>query len=218
METSVAIIASARTTRKRCAALLADSQVWLVASVADPSDVPCSPDVTILFCTSSDADTLHAEISVACGGGRLVTVLPVLTRQNVRRAIRAGASAVVGLESIDEALLGAVHSVRAGQLSIPIDLANALEKPVLSSREKQILGMVVMGFTNGEVARRLFLAESTVKSHMSSIFGKLGVRSRKEAVARVLDPEEGLGLGILAISEEPGTTDALVAAPDATAA
>ena len=46
--------------------------------------------------------------------------------------------------------------------------------------------------TNHEIAARLFLTESTVKSHLASAFEKLGVRSRKDAAALLLDPEEGL--------------------------
>ena len=45
---------------------------------------------------------------------------------------------------------------------------------------------------NREIADRLFLAESTIKSHVASSLAKLGVRSRKEAAALVLDPQEGL--------------------------
>jgi DNA-binding NarL/FixJ family response regulator len=66
----------------------------------------------------------------------------------------------------------------------------------LTSREKQILTLVVAGLTNSQIASELFLAESTVKSHLSSAFAKLGVSSRSEAVAVILDPERGPGLGI----------------------
>jgi DNA-binding NarL/FixJ family response regulator len=59
-----------------------------------------------------------------------------------------------------------------------------------------------MGFSNAEIARQLFVTEATVKSHLSSAFSKLGVRSRAEATARILDPEHGLGTGILSISDD----------------
>jgi hypothetical protein len=61
--------------------------------------------------------------------------------------------------------------------------------------------MVVRGFTNAEIARKLFVAESTVKSHLSSAFVKLGVRSRNEATAVILDQSSGLGTGVLAITD-----------------
>jgi DNA-binding NarL/FixJ family response regulator len=60
--------------------------------------------------------------------------------------------------------------------------------------------MLVRGFTNAEIAARLYLAESTVKSHLSSAYTKLGVRSRRDAATMILDPGQGLGPGILAIS------------------
>jgi predicted transcriptional regulator len=60
-----------------------------------------------------------------------------------------------------------------------------------------------MWYMNSQIAERLFLSESTVKSHLSSAFGKLGVRSRNEAVNLILDSERGLGMGILALGGEP---------------
>jgi len=65
----------------------------------------------------------------------------------------------------------------------------------------------VMGYMNSQIAERLFLAESTVKSHLSSAFGKLGVHSRNEAVSLILDPERGLATSILApVGELPEST------------
>ena len=56
--------------------------------------------------------------------------------------------------------------------------------------------------TETYIAAKLYVADSTVKSHLTSAFSKLGVRSRNEATAMILDLDSGLGAGILAISEE----------------
>ena len=53
----------------------------------------------------------------------------------------------------------------------------------------------------GEIAQKLHLSQNTVKTHLSSSFAKLGVRSRSEAAALILDPEAGLGTGILTITD-----------------
>jgi DNA-binding CsgD family transcriptional regulator len=65
-------------------------------------------------------------------------------------------------------------------------------RPTFSHREKQVLALLATGISNKEIAARLWLAESTIKAHISSAFSKLGVRCRKDAIAVVLDPEEGL--------------------------
>jgi LuxR family maltose regulon positive regulatory protein len=54
----------------------------------------------------------------------------------------------------------------------------------LSDRELEVLALVAEGLTNREVGRRLHVAESTVKSHLNSIYGKLGVKNRTQAAAR----------------------------------
>ncbi len=91
----------------------------------------------------------------------------------------------------------------AGQICGPAQHSRQIEPAALSSREKQILGLVVMGYMNSQIAEQLFLAESTVKSHLSSAFAKLDVRSRHDAVEFILDAERGLGLGILALGGDP---------------
>jgi len=60
----------------------------------------------------------------------------------------------------------------------------------LTDREKEILGLLVEGLTNPEIAQRLYVSKSTVKFHVSSILNKLQVSSRTEAVAKAL--QEGL--------------------------
>ena len=102
-----------------------------------------------------------------------------------------------------------LRAAKAGQVCVPRELTAGAFRPVLTTREKQILAMLVLGFSNAEIARKLHVAESTVKSHLSTAFAKLGVRSRSEAAAAILDPETGLGTGILRISvQEPRPLEA----------
>jgi DNA-binding NarL/FixJ family response regulator len=114
----------------------------------------------------------------------------------VRRALELGVDGVVLTADLDQALAAVVVAVCAGQVSAPAGQRRAVRPRALTSREKQILALVVAGLTNSQIASELFLAESTVKSHLSSAFGKLSVSSRSEAVAVILDPERGPGLGL----------------------
>jgi DNA-binding NarL/FixJ family response regulator len=131
-------------------------------------------------------------------------------RWEIRAALASGAAGVVLQGAIQSCLGACVRAVQVGQLCVPRAHWQEVHPPPLSTREKQILGLVVMGCTNGEIARRLVLAESTVKSHLSSAFAKLGVRSRNEAVDLIIDPERGLGVGILGIGAYDAHTVAMV--------
>jgi DNA-binding NarL/FixJ family response regulator len=133
----------------------------------------------------------------------IVLVHSRLSRREVRAALATGVRGIVLEGDLQNALAACVQAVRAGQICLPRHSWQQIEPPVLSAREKQVLGLLVMGHTNSQIADRLYLAESTVKSHLSSAFYKLGVRSRHEAVARILDPRGGLGIGILSLDSEP---------------
>lgn len=130
----------------------------------------------------------------------VIVVSSSANRSRARAAVNAGAVGYVLESRVEDALAATVVAVCAGQVSVPNELRQLVGKPALANREKQVLAMVVLGFTNREIATKLHVAETTIKSHLSSAFKKLGVRSRKEAVATILDPHEGLGAGILTIS------------------
>jgi DNA-binding NarL/FixJ family response regulator len=132
-----------------------------------------------------------------------VVMIAPASSNSVYKAIEAGATGWVYDSQIESALAATVAAVVAGQVVVPRGLRRHAIRPALSHRERQTLALVVMGLTNGQIAARLFLAESTVKTHLTSVFGKLGVGSRSEAVAFVLDPKHKLGLGVLGLS--PGT-------------
>lgn len=141
----------------------------------------------------------------------IVLACAEIERWEMRAALASGTAGIVLHENLDSALGPCLQAVLAGQTCVPREHWRQIEPPALSAREKQILGLVVMGYMNSQIAEQLFLAESTVKSHLSSAFGKLGVRSRNEAVNLILDPERGLGMGILALGGEPLETTTVTA-------
>jgi DNA-binding NarL/FixJ family response regulator len=128
---------------------------------------------------------------------RIVVVMPFDSPRGIRSALEAGADGVVFEPELDQALVPTLRAVFAGQVAVPSVARRQVGRPILSRRERETLALVVMGLTNAEIGARLYLAESTVKSHLCSAFAKLGVRSRNEAAALILDPAEGLGPGIL---------------------
>jgi DNA-binding NarL/FixJ family response regulator len=133
---------------------------------------------------------------------RTIVLCPEIKGWEVHCALGAGAQGIVLEQELERALLPCIEAVLAGQVCVPRSHWRQIEAPALSSREKQILGLVVLGYMNSQIAEQLFLAESTVKSHLSSAFAKLGVRSRHEAVSLIVDPERGLSLGILGLGGE----------------
>ena len=151
-------------------------------------------DVVVLVHDLSKVERLvdlRAEVQ-RWGAAPTVIVSPDAHRPALRRALSAGASGLVLDTDLDTALVAAVRAVAANQTCVPRALRIAVEKPTLSHREREVLKLAVSGRTNGEIAAALCLAESTVKSHLSAAFHRLGVRSRREAATLVLDPEEGL--------------------------
>jgi DNA-binding NarL/FixJ family response regulator len=168
---------------------------------------PLQPVLVVLAAGGQDATPASLVARVArelgdVGNARIVLYCPAIERWDVRAALAAGAAGIVFDRDGDDALGACLAAVHAGQTCVPREHARQIDPPALSTREKQILGLLVMGYMNSQIAERLYLAESTVKSHLSSAFGKLGVRSRNQAVDLILDPERGLGIGILGLVGE----------------
>ena len=114
-------------------------------------------------------------------------------------AIKAGAKGYLSKNSSISRLFKAIKAVHNGQLWIERQLIakyfngditddsclpGSLEKieALLTSREQEILRILMQGATNKEIGRQLFICEKTVKSHLNSIFKKLNVRRRLEAI------------------------------------
>jgi DNA-binding NarL/FixJ family response regulator len=127
--------------------------------------------------------TALRKLSREAKGAAIVVVSPRVNGTAVRRTLDAGADALVFEPELFQALIPTLRAVESGQSVVPRNLRAGVERPYLSHRERQVLSLCCEGLTNAEIAKSLVLAESTIKSHMASIFTKFGVHSRKEAVA-----------------------------------
>jgi two-component system response regulator DesR len=130
----------------------------------------------------------------------VVAISDLERRGALQRLVATGIYGLVTVADLERSLAVTVRAVIAGQVCITARVRTAAVPRPLSSRERQILVTVIMGLSNGEIAQRLNITESTVKSHMASIFEKLGVRSRAEAAEMVTDPEDVLGTGIVSLA------------------
>jgi DNA-binding NarL/FixJ family response regulator len=151
--------------------------------------------LVVAYCDRASPEDVAAFKQLKCESPELliVALCGSVDRRAVRRLIDSGVDGLVFFDQLEAALAPTVAAVFAGQMVVPRDLRSSVDKPALSLRERQILGMVVTGLTNHEISSRMFLAESTVKSHLSSTYNKLGVRSRSEAIALILDRNGSLG-------------------------
>ena len=161
------------------------------------------PGLAIVVGRSGEGRLRRAIAALSSRGRVVIALCGQPGPGDVRALLRVGAAGVVARDDMSHALVPTVIAAASGQVCIPGRHSGATIRPPLSIREKQVVGLVAMGLTNGEIAGRLFLAESTVKSHLSSAFAKLGVRSRHEAVELILDPASGMGLGFLSLDAEP---------------
>jgi DNA-binding NarL/FixJ family response regulator len=175
-------------------------------SLADLADRSGSGGLDVVVVLRDERHRGHEARDIAeyRPDARVVIVSAMSEPVTIRRSVNDGAAGFVWLHEAEANLAPTIRAVAVGQLVIPFAQRRDSAPQILTTREKQILSLVVMGLRNGEIASKLYLAESTVKSHLSSAFTKLGVASRNEAAALILDPRAGLGVGILTIPTDNG--------------
>ena len=174
--------------RLRIVAALEADRVTIVAN-GDST----SADIRVVSVDLSGPISLGLLRAKLTGGiGRTVALSPECGALGLRRAVRGGADSVVLEHELEEGLAPAVRAVAAGLSVMPVILRESAVRLAFSHREREVLRLAIQGHTNGEIAATLFLAESTIKSHLSSAYRKLGANGRKEAASLIFDPDEGL--------------------------
>ena len=110
--------------------------------------------------------------------------------EDIYRALQAGARGYLLKDMSGDDLTDAIRAVHAGRSRIPPAvaqrLADRLGGPDLTGRELEVLKLIVSGKSNKEIGRELFISEATVKTHINSLLGKLGVSDRTQAATTAL--------------------------------
>jgi two-component system NarL family response regulator len=147
------------------------------------------PDVVLLDLRMPELDGVGAikEIRELDPNAHIVVLTTFDGDEDIYRAIKSGAKGYLLKDTAREALMECIRKVHSGETCIPPGLAAKLAERVsgeaLSAREIEVLQRIAAGKSNKEIGAELFISEGTVKTHVKSIFGKLDVVSRTEAVA-----------------------------------
>jgi len=154
------------------------------------------PDVLVTEITFPDLDGLRllAQLREQCPSACLLVLSLKAGDEAIYQALHAGAKGYYFKDVSPEAIADAIRAVYAGQSTLDRNVATALalrlQTTELTAREREILRHLAQGQSNQEIGRTLFIAEGTVKAHVNSIFAKLGVNDRTQAV--VLAIKRGL--------------------------
>ncbi len=194
---SVAVLTSNRREIRRLVRTLeeGDVEVTQAALVTAGLELPAGaePDAIVFSCASPSTEVKESVLAVK----RQFADVPLVVLVDdgdaavaVRGALAANAEGVLCGAQVDQALVATVCAVSAGQIALPQSHHRHARPVVLSHRECQVLRLAVEGMTNDSIARALFISRSTVKSHLTSAFAKLSVRSRSEAAVVLANPDD----------------------------
>lgn len=153
---------------------------------APAPDIRHKADVVITDCDEGIAFIEQCRALGLPSPPRVMIVSPSDREADIRRALASGARGYMLLESDFDALAHAVRNIHVGMRALSTRIAQQLAESVsseqLTPREQEVLRLVVAGHGNKIIARRLDVAIGTVKSHLKSVFNKLGVESRTQAI------------------------------------
>jgi DNA-binding NarL/FixJ family response regulator len=147
------------------------------------------PDVVLLDLQLPDLNGLDVLIAIRSEfpSVRVVILTTFERTTEVQRALKAGARGYLLKSSPAQQIIDTIRQVHAGKMFIPAEIAEGLVEHLgdesLSDREVEVLRHVAAGGRNRDIAKKLFIAEETVKVHLRHIMGKLGASDRTQSVA-----------------------------------
>jgi DNA-binding NarL/FixJ family response regulator len=189
----------------------AQDDIEVVGEAIDGADAirrfeALSPDVVVMDVRMPTMDGIEAtrRLSALDRPARVLILTTFDLDEYVYEALRAGASGFLLKDRPPEELVAAVRVVASGEALLAPSVTRRLieefarkapavkptELDELTEREREVLVLMAKGLSNAEIARALFVAETTVKTHVGRVLHKLGLRDRAQAV--VLAYESGL--------------------------
>ena len=150
------------------------------------------PDVTLIDLRMPVVGGVEAITAIRRNfpDARLIVLTTYDGDEDIYRSLQAGAKGYLLKDVFFEQLEAAIRNVHAGSRHIPTAIARRLAERMastdLTSREMEVLELIVQGQSNKEIGASLGISEATVKSHINNILNKLGVTDRTQAVTTAL--------------------------------
>jgi DNA-binding NarL/FixJ family response regulator len=149
------------------------------------------PDVLLLDLSMPDMDGIEVtgRLRTTTPGTRVVVFTSFSDRERIVRALDAGAIGYLLKDAEPEEIHAAIRAAARGESPLAPRaaaelLADRRARPAtveLTAREREVLGLVVDGLANKQIARRLGISEKTVKGHLTNLFQRIGVADRTQA-------------------------------------